>query len=192
MPNASCIHQAMWLGLSAETWAIVLATFAGPVAAIVVNRWRDLQRETRSRRLAIFRTLMTTRRTAITQEHVGAVNLVEVEFHGVKAIETSWKAYSAHLNSRDGPLRKAEERQRFEEKRVDLLAALIFSISRYLGFKMSELDIRNGGYAPDGWRYRDERLGTILDYVRDIAMNKAYVPVGKAEISDPSPSGDPR
>jgi hypothetical protein len=44
------------------------------------------------------------------------------------------------------------------------LAKLIFAIARYLNFTMSELDIRNGGYAPDAWRYRDERLGIIQEF----------------------------
>ena len=42
-------------------WAILIATFVGPIAAVLVTRLIDAQREEYQRRLTIFRTLRATR-----------------------------------------------------------------------------------------------------------------------------------
>jgi hypothetical protein len=173
----TAIPGLLW-GISTETWAIVGATFFGPVAAVLITRWRDWVREKRGRRLFIFRTLLATRRQAITQEHVTALNLVEADFYGVETVETAWRQYHQHLNSapRGRPM-TIEENKEFEEKRNDLLAKLVFAIASSLGFTMSEIDIRNGGYAPDGWRYRDDRLGLIQEFAKDMASGRRALPV---------------
>lgn len=166
------------LGISAEAWAIVLATFFGPVVAILITRWGDRIREKRTRQLHIFRVLLATRRQNITNEHVTALNLIEVDFYGVDSIQASWRAYHRHLNSAPpGRQMTPPENEVFVREGNDHLAKLIFSIAEHLRFSMSELDIRNGGYAPDGWRYRDERLGVIQEFAKEIALGRRSLPI---------------
>jgi hypothetical protein len=185
--QATTTQAALWWGISTETWAIVLATFSGPVVAILITRWRDWVRERRGRRLTVFRTLLATRRQAITPEHVTALNLIEIDFYGIGPIEGAWREYNRHLNSapRDRPM-TATENQMFEEKRNDLLAKLLFAIAKFLGFTMSEIDLRNGGYAPDGWRYRDDRLGLIQEFAKDLASGQRALPVYALQAAPPS------
>ena len=58
----------------------ILAIFIGPISAIAVSRILDNGKERKARQMDIFRTLMRTRRTPIWADHVGALNLVEIEF----------------------------------------------------------------------------------------------------------------
>jgi hypothetical protein len=44
----------------AADWAIVLATFLGPVAAVGVSLWREGRRDLRQLRFTVFRVLMPT------------------------------------------------------------------------------------------------------------------------------------
>jgi hypothetical protein len=126
----------------------------------------------------IFRTLLATRRQVITQEHVTALNLVEVDFYGVTDIQTAWRAYQQHLNSAPaGRSMTPVENEIFVRAGNDHLAKLIFAIAVFLGFSMSELDIRNGGYAPDGWRYRDERSGLIQEFAKEVALGRRSLPI---------------
>src|SRR5262245_43696047 len=76
--------------IAIDTWAVVIATFFGPVIAVLITRWNDRRTERRQRLLGIFRTLMATRRMTISQEHVAAINLIEVEFHGVQPVLDAW------------------------------------------------------------------------------------------------------
>lgn len=171
--------DAMLWGIKVEAWAIIWATFFGPIAAVLITRWRDAATGKRERRLLIFRMLMATRRQTINVDHVSALNLIEVEFYGVKAIETAWKTYITHLNSGpiDRQLTEAEQKA-WDNTRADLLAKLLAVIGRHLGYSLGEIDLRNGGYAPEGWRYRDMRAGAMQEFVLDLAAGRKVVPVG--------------
>ena len=57
----------------------VIALVAGPVIAVITSRCIDTFRAKRDRRMDIFRTLMRTRRSTLSVDHVGALNLVEID-----------------------------------------------------------------------------------------------------------------
>src|ERR1700722_9627764 len=132
------------MGISADTWAIVLATGLSPIFAVGVSLWREQGRTKYDRRLHVFRSLMATRKIAISDEHVSALNLVEVEFYKSKKVEIAWTEYKTHLNT--GP-----EDAPWQEKKENLLAKLLFEIGHVLGFEIPAIDIFKGGYAPKGW-----------------------------------------
>jgi hypothetical protein len=67
--------------MNIDTWAVVVATAAGPVGAVLITFWRENRANLRARRLQIFRTLMATRQIPISREHVNSLNLIEVDFH---------------------------------------------------------------------------------------------------------------
>lgn len=150
------------LGIGWETWAIVLATFAGPVAAILVSALMTTKQEGRGRlresRMWLFRTLLRTRGIAINVDHVAALNLVEIEFYKIEPVLAAWRNYMNHLNSVPGDHDMSPPEQAvFDDTRTDLLAKLLFQISGHLGFTMSEIDLKKGGYAPSGWAARDQQ-----------------------------------
>jgi hypothetical protein len=76
-----------------ETWAIVAATFLGPIAAIGVSLWRERRSRIRERQMWIFRTLMATRKVAVREEHVSAINQIEVEFFSDRVVMSAWQNY---------------------------------------------------------------------------------------------------
>jgi hypothetical protein len=85
--------------MNIDTWAVVLATAAGPIGAVLITFWRERRASLRSRRLQIFRTLMATRQIPISSEHVNSLNLIEVDFYGCKNVQKEWIAYKSHLFS---------------------------------------------------------------------------------------------
>jgi hypothetical protein len=88
-------------------------------------------------------------------DHVRALNLVEIEFHGVDSAMTSWRIYMAHLNSETGIL-EGEKYVVFHDKARDLLAKLLAKMAKFLGFEMGEIDLRLG-YTPSGWTFQESR-----------------------------------
>ncbi len=70
---------------------------------------------------------------------------------------TAWRVYMDHLNSPAGRILEQSENVAFNDKHTDLLAKLLRQISLQLGFEMSEIDLKRGGYAPSGWAFRDEQ-----------------------------------
>jgi len=100
-------------------WAILAATFLGPIAAILVTRYVDRLRERSARRLAIFRTLMATRRSFLSLDHISALNQIELDFQKDKAVMDVYATYMKHLGTPFDPKdndRIARERQSLRTK----------------------------------------------------------------------------
>jgi hypothetical protein len=157
--------------ISADTWAIVLATAAGPIGAVALSLWREARSAARTRRLHVFRTLMSTRRLGISQEHVNALNLVEVDFYKCRKVQEEWRAYKDHMFA-GGP-----EDEAWQEKKERLLANLLYQMARRLRFNIPALEIFKGGYAPKGWLHLDLRRLATLEYVYDLAQGTRAVPI---------------
>lgn len=164
--------------MSGDTWAIVVATAFGPIAAVLVSFLREGRAAIRDRRLFVFRTLMATRKQIISLEHVAALNLVEVKFYGCKNIETAWRQYLSHLNTNSLP-----EYEKWDQIRHNLLAKMLSEMSQKLGFKYDTLDIFQGGYSPEGLAHRDAVSVGALEYIRELSVGKKTVPVSILDTS---------
>ena len=135
--------------------ATAFAALIGPAVAVWVTRMSDDRKEVRSRRMDIFRTLMRTRKMPIHFDHVGALNLVEIEFANDKEVITAWKSYLKNLGERLPPDASPEAQNAFHQSRENLLTKLIYEISKVLNFKVEQLDILEGNYIPQGWNDDD-------------------------------------
>jgi hypothetical protein len=161
--------------LTSETVAIAAATIIGPIAAVLITRWNDRRAQRRDRMLAIYRTLMGTRRMSISQDHVGAINLIEVEFHEVSPVIDAWSAYITHLNT--VVQRTPEQVKAWDDRRAELLALLLVKIAKHLGVAKGEIEILHGGYAPQGWIDREARATKVQDYVIRLSEGTAVLPM---------------
>ena len=66
--------------MTTADWMQVLAMLVSPLLAVQATRWIDRARESRARRVNIFRVLMATRAAGLPPAHVEALNLIAVEF----------------------------------------------------------------------------------------------------------------
>ena len=161
------------MAIAADTWAVVLATAAGPIGAVLITFWRERRASLRSRRLQIFRTLMATRQIPISQEHVNSLNLIEVDFYGCKNVQREWIAYKGHLFLAPG----AVEDDAWRDKKERLLANLLCQMARTLKYNIPAMDIFKGGYAPKGWQHIQLRVHEALEFVHDMAANNKALPM---------------
>ena len=90
-------------------WISLAAILVGPILAVLATRFLDNRRSARDQRLAVFKTLMRTRRTPTVPDHVGALNLVEIEFANDGPVLSAWRALFSHLGTEHTP--KSAERQ---------------------------------------------------------------------------------
>lgn len=131
--------------------ATILAVILGPILAVLITRIIDDRRAARARQMEIFRTLMRTRKMPIHVDHVGALNLVEIEFNEKKAVIQAWRNYLSNLSEPLPQTATTDEEQHFNKKRDTLLTKLIHEIASSLRFKVEQLDIMEGNYHPQGW-----------------------------------------
>ena len=188
-----------------ETLTLV-AILVGPVVAVVLTRYLDDRRDRRRGRMEVFKTLMRTRRTPVFVEHVGALNLIEIEFANDGKVIAAWRALFTHFGT-EHPRRQEEQLlpalakeqstsrdQRFFDRlakeRQSLLAKLLHAMASAMNFKIEQLEIFEGGYCPQGWE--DEFLeGQVMRrYVVDLALGRRPLPVAVIDYTERRASDD--
>lgn len=178
----------------------IAAIIIGPIVAVLITRWLDDRRERSKRRMDIFRTLMRTRRATMSADHVGALNLVEIEFNNEKLIIKAWTDLFVHLGSNhsrhfsesiENSMKDDEKRRRevmFDERifkeRQSFLAKLLHAMARKLNFRIEQLEIFEGGYIPQGWVDADLELRVARKFVVDLYFGNRILPVGVVNYSD--------
>jgi hypothetical protein len=169
--------------------AIVLGPlFGGGLAQHLQNRAFRQQR-----RMDIFRTLMRTRRTPMWPDHVGALNLVEIEFAKEKEVIDAWRELFRHLGTPHArrpdeatsdsmsPEEIGERNRRYDirlgEERQRLLAKLLHAIAKALNFKIEQLEIFEGGYTPQGWVDIEVEQNVIRRFAARLAVGQSVLPI---------------
>src|SRR5579885_382146 len=135
-----------------KDWLIIVSTILGPVLAVQAQKWVELFREKRGRKLRIFQTLMATRAVRLSTEHVQSLNTIDVAFYGgsrwrtkkEQAVLDAWKEYLDHLNNRSAP----GEEGRWLQRQNDLFSNLLYSISQDLGYSYDKVQLNKGAYSP--------------------------------------------
>lgn len=88
------------IGVPLKDWLTIVAILIAPLAALWIQGKLDERKEARKRRLDIFKTLMATRASVLSQEHIRALNMIDTEFYGKKKYRGVIKAWRAYLDVR--------------------------------------------------------------------------------------------
>ncbi len=149
-----------------ETNDIIMigAVIIAPILAVQVQKYLEKIRENRNRKIRLFYTLMSTRTSRLSLDHVQSLNLIDLEFYGTKfffckfrrkkykEVINSWKKYHDHLNTPYEPNNWTNESDR-------LFVSLLFSMSIALGYDYDEVQLKRSAYAPIGHSdYENENL----------------------------------
>lgn len=134
--------------MSAVEWLTLAAIVVGPIAAVSITLWRDRRNEFGRRKREILASLMRTRSSRLSAEHVGALNLVQLEFHGREAIIDAYKQYIEHLGT---PLPAVEQQDQFFQQRETRFLDLLNAIAIDLNYKFDKKDLESLSYSPRGW-----------------------------------------
>jgi len=137
---------------------------------------------------------MATRRAILSQEQVTALNMVEIEFYGIRSVQDAHREVMAHINARGAP-------DGWNERHRALLTRLLSEMARVLGHNLQQLDVLKGGYYPQGFLDLDieqqavrRALIEVLSGRRPLAVSPA-APAPACAISTPTTwgcTGSPR
>lgn len=172
--------------------ATLVAIVAGPVAAVLITRWGDDKRESRRRKAEILSTLMRTRPIRLSLEHVGALNLIQMEFHGINPVQFAYSNYMAHLNQEMPTDAKSVEK--FIEERHDRFVELLHQIGQHLGYGFDKRDLQKLSYGPIGWENDENTIRMIRTMAMDVMAGKQSLSVvmspkpASSEIFPPPPT----
>jgi hypothetical protein len=142
------LHNLRFLGIALDGLAlgiaVVIATFFGPVLAVLVTRCIDNKRQARDRRLDTFRALMASRRALLSPDAVRALSLIEIDFYGIKPVENAHREVMTHINT-PRPLPAG-----WDDRLRKLLTKLLSEMAKVLSYNLQQLDVLEGGYYPQG------------------------------------------
>jgi hypothetical protein len=132
--------------------ATVLAILSAPLIALRVNVWLGRRTERLNRKLEIFRSIMATRSTGLSPEHVTALNKIDVEFYDVPNVQGAWLEYLDHLGTASTIATDNKDAwDRWGEKKADLLTELILRMAEHLNYKFDKVHLKKGHYYPKGY-----------------------------------------
>lgn len=122
------------MGGAVETWAIVLATALGPIAAVLITLWHQDRKQRHDAKMRLFLTLMAHRKAIpITQDWARALNLIDVIFDGDAAVLAAWRNFYDYIHVRPMDMKQ------FEHRHIELLSEMA-KVLGYRGLKQTDID----------------------------------------------------
>lgn len=174
-----------------KDWITISAVILGPILAVQAQKLIESIKGRKERKLRLFHTLMETRATRLSGQHVSALNMIDLEFYGRslfgkrwqseadKKVTNAWKVYNDHLNNRVPD----ERLDAWTDKSFELFTSLLYAMAQSLGYDFDEVQLKRGCYNPvrhgriesEQTRIR-EGLVEVLDGKRSIPMAVTYLP----------------
>jgi len=163
-------------------WAVVLATFFGPIFAVQAQKWIESARNARERREAVFKALMSSRGAGLSPKHVEALNMISLEFPAdrFRAVNEAWRTYHAHLSE---PVHTdTAAASVWSAKQPDLLTNLLAAMASALGYRFGETDIKKGSYAPMQYMSDEQEQRRLRAAFIDVLTGKTSVKTDVASL----------
>lgn len=156
------------------------AIVIGPIIAVRITEKLRHKKDSRDRKVYIFRTLMATRSAGLAAMHVEALNLVELEFQvppdASTAVVSAVRLYVNHLNDRQYPTNM------WESRRAELLVDLLFEMSKSLGYNFDKVQIKSGSYYPSGYGETETDNYNTRKLWLEILNGKRTLPIHETDI----------
>ena len=172
--------------MTIESTLTIIAILASPLIAIQISRYIDDSRDHRSRRIQIYRTLMSTRASSLSPSHVESLNSIDLEFTNKsdKAVKLAWKAYLAHLSD------TSIGQDIWASKKTELLVRLLSEMGQALGYDYDETHIERGVYDPVHFNDVEEDQNEIRRGLRRLLQGELVLPLRVVDFDNTSASGD--
>jgi hypothetical protein len=116
---------------------------------------------------------MATRRTALSTEHIAALNQIELDFQKDNRVMAAYRDYMKHLGTRFD----AKDNDRVAQERQSLRTKILSEMARSLHIKVEQLDIFEGGYVPQGHVDIEMQQAVIRRLFAEIADGKRSLPI---------------
>lgn len=179
------------IDMATKDWITVVAVILGPILAVQAQKFLESLRDKRNRRLALFKTLMSTRAERLSRDHVQALNMIDIEFYGCRMLGTryqtarekrvtnAWKNYNDHLNQRG----LYESVENWVRDGNTLFTKILYEMSIALRYDYDEVQLKRDCYRPEAHVNIENAqldvltgLASVLRHERSIPMAVTYFP----------------
>lgn len=186
---------------------VVIAIIVGPILAIQVQKIIEWFTQRKNAKKAIFKTLMSTRGIPLSPNHVQALNMIDIEFHGRRKknekVIATWRLYLDHLSDCPKETKKSDYRTKLDawtKKSADVFNDMLFEMAAALGYKFDKVLLKRGAYTPIYYDEAELDQHIIRKGVTDLFLGLKSIPIriiedmpvkDKENTQDPPPNNPP-
>lgn len=160
------------LGISLEAWLTIGAIILGPILAVQAQKYVERRREERVRKVFLFRELMATRAARLSQRHVEALNLIDLEYNPTRSKEKpvleAWRSYLDALGIPNDP----QNQEIIFDRRNRAFIELMYQMALFLKFPFDRVAIERNVYSPIGHGKLEDDQYLIRRGVVDLLTGK--------------------
>ncbi|USD61325.1 hypothetical protein J4N45_04985 [Vibrio sp. SCSIO 43140] len=161
--------------MTISDWLMILAVLLGPIVAVQLTKYLDVQSAAKQRKLDIFKTLMATRSYTTHWDHVMTLNRIDLEFNTShkkeKEVVEAWKAYLDLLRDR------SMSPEQWNLKRVELLIELLHKMALVLDYSFDKTHIKNSSYSPVAHGDIENQQEQIRKGLSQLLEGRASIPM---------------
>lgn len=131
----------------------IAAIILGPILAVQIQNIIQLIKDSKNRKMQIFKALMATRATPLYPAHVESLNMIDIEFYNHKNVVNTWKLLHDNFSNYPQDPKALDfnvKLNQCSEKASDLLVDLLYEMSKVLGYKFDKVLLKRGCYIPKG------------------------------------------
>jgi ankyrin repeat protein len=166
--------------MTISDWIAILAIIIAPLLAVQVQKFIELRKEIKARKLNIFKKLMSTRAAPISPSHVEALNMIDTEFYKDKKVVEVWKIYLYHLANYPKDAKDPDYRTKLSlcaEKSNELLVDLLSEMAKVLNYSFDKVHLKRGAYIPQGHADIELEQNFIRRSIVDVFLGKKSIPI---------------
>lgn len=160
--------------------AIVLATALGPVLAVWASEYRQEKRAVSERRKWVFHTLWATRTSRLSQDHVAALNQIDLAFPAkdFPKISEAWGLYLAHLNIQAAATEAGQTL--WFQTASNLLSDLVHLMASDIGYPLPKTLV-NSAYYPGAHVSLEQDQAELKKMLLELLRGERALPVKTKE-----------
>jgi len=163
---------------------VVIAIIVGPILAIQVQKFIERITLKRQAKEAIFKTLMSTRGTRLSLNHVQALNMIDLEFYGKqeknKNVVDMWRLYLDQLSTCPRDIEASDYNTKLDAwnaKSSDAFHDMLFVMATTLGYKFDKVLLKRGAYRPTGYGETENEQILIRRGLAHILLGSRSIPI---------------
>lgn len=166
--------------ITISDWMMITAVILGPILAVQVQKLIEHWKEKRGRKVRIFKTLMATRATFLSPQHIEALNMIDLEFYKNMKIREAWKLYLDQLNEPQ----PEPSNPNFEvllstwgDKSNEYFMNLLHEMAKSLGYNFDKVQLKKGAYYPRGHVDLESQQKYIRTSIIDLFLGRKTLPI---------------
>lgn len=139
--------------MTISDWLVISAIIIAPILAVQVQKLIEKGHEKKTKKMQVFKTLMSTRATPLSVFHVEALNMIDIEFYDDKKVTDAWKLLLDNFASYPQDVGDPQYQTKLDscsEKSKELLTDLLYEMAQSLDYSFNKVHLKRGAYIPKG------------------------------------------